>query len=474
MNAHVISLEASRRRLRPVAVPTCAGSPVGPDYSNRARNTARFTQNVNLDVAGECEVYEDVLVRRLGHSAWTLWQGFARKRGPVSETRITVAQATQGDVFRPMAPAVAKDAMKRLVAAGLIERIRCVPMATRKDRFLKLRRVRGVRLYDVTDKASTVQVPLATKEWLMTANGHGGRRGGSGIKNPQTVGKHPQTAHAKANQAPPSSLTLSKGNGDGTGGSLPTEENQAAGAAGPFLSVETLEDGTSGFGVVRSAPPTPSTPLVGVPAYPGWSIVTPAVVPEAPKLQAADAEDYKVRLLASAFRGAVEREYGVSTFLLAKLTPRSKSYVLLAKAARELERFGVAPAAWCIFAVRRWFLARTHTGGWTKGDPVALPPIGVVFSVRMIAERLGDEDKRGAVESCALGGQVIFGETHKALLVRYNAMRAAINRGADRAQAVALFFPGTSYDDLVDSARAEARETRMRIEGDITRGRVVW
>lgn len=217
-----------------------------------------------------------------------------------------------------------------------------------------------------------------------------------------------------------------------------------------------------------------STPMRGLPPYPGWSLVAPAQVPDPPKLKPTDPEDYKVRLLAHAFRGAVESVYGTRCFLLANLTAKSKSYRLLASAATALEQAEVAPVAWCAHAVRRWYLIRTHTNGWREGMPVPLPPIGVVFSAKSITEKLSDESYKASVESSAAGGRAIFGNTHKALLVRYQELRAAVARGETVSDAMAIFFPGSSYEDMVDAAKNEAIDTRNRLQHEISRGKFVW
>jgi hypothetical protein len=212
-----------------------------------------------------------------------------------------------------------------------------------------------------------------------------------------------------------------------------------------------------------------------VPAYPGASLIPTAKVPDPPKLDPRMDEGAKVRLVALAFRAAVEAQYpGKRCFLLAKVSPKSKFWRMLVTAAEKLEEYGIAPMAWCVWSVRRWYLIRTHLPGYVKGAPVSQPPIPFVLSAKKIEERCAEEEKRYVVTDSAVGGRAIVGKTHKSLLVRYGEMRSAIVSGSTRAAAVAKFFPGSLYDDMVDAARAEAVEIRSRLESDAARGRMIW
>lgn len=441
---------------------------------------------VELAIAGFAEVLEDDLKRKLGHAAWHVWQVLCVHRDRQGITHITQTGIGRAKAFVPMRERNVERAMRRLEAAKLVERIgwteREVPKGAKTVVCeVYLRRVRGARQLVSLAGAARVSVPLETKAWMRTANTHGGRRMGAGRKessegNPQSSGGNPPSPGAQSSEGS-DMYKRARALGDGPRGSLPTEGNQApneVGASGLLRDESMAGMGTSFRGRATRMLPPASAPIEGLPPYPGYSICAPASVPDPPRIKPDDPEDYRVRLLASAYRGAVEREYGTKCFLLAKVSPKAKSYAQLLKAAELLAAFDVAPAAWCIFAVRRWFLARTHARGYVKGQPVPLPPIGVVFSEKQITDRLADEDKRGTVEESAVGGRIIFGNTHKALLVRYNEMRRAVMSGHAPAEAMGLFFPGSSYDDMLETARVEAKEIRHRLEDDIRRGRLVW
>ncbi len=436
-------------------------------------------------VAGFAEVAEEELKRKLGRAAWHVWQVLCVHRDRRGVVRVSTRAIAEARGFMPTNRHVVKDGLRRLTDAHLVQRIGWsgrkllptgLPIPVKFER-----RCMGARQLSVAG-AERCAVPIETKEWLVSAKTYGGPRPGTGRPKsstpnppnqvPPTLNQVPPTPPPKrANQVPPTT-TLYVSMSDtvvGQGGSLPSEGNNApAGAQVLILGDAEIEGGA------RRAAPMLSLPLAGLPLYPGNSVVAAAAVPDPPKLMPDDTEERAVRLLAWGFRGAVEREYGASTFLLAKLSPKSKSYVLLAQAAQLLRQYDIAPAAWCAYAVRRWYLARTHSPGYVKGAPVALPPVGVIFSPAQIDKRLSDEDHRDTVESLIRGGRLVFGKTHKALLVRYQAMRSAVIGGQPRAEALALFFPGSSYDELVEAARVEAKEIRHRLEADVARGKMVW
>ncbi len=432
-------------------------------------------------VAGFAEVPESILRSKLGAAAWHVWQVLRGHRDRQGMTHITVNGICNARGYVPTNKHVVVDALKRLGAAGLVESVgwqpKQVPQGSRfVTRDVYVRCVRGDIPLIAIAGAARCAVPEQTKAWATEASAHGGARMGAGkkprmaIQVPSTSNQAPSTPPGEtANQVPSPSSIYVNSTGDRTRSSQ--GKNAPSGAA--VLSFE--DERGAGFG--GSAPralPSINVPLVGLPTYPGNAVVRAAEVPPPLKLKSSDPEDYQVRHLASCFRGAVERQYGAKCFLLANISPKSKSYGVLARAAAQLVSYDTAPAAWCIYAVRRWWLARTHTGGWTEGQPVPLPPIGVVFSIAQMEKRLSDEEDREVVASHAQGGRLVYGKTHKALLVRYAEMRAAVMRGELRAAALGMFFPATSYDDMVDAARAEAIDIRNRLEDEIKRGRMPW
>ncbi len=442
-------------------------------------NVATRLVGVEHRVAGFATVPEEELKVKLGRPAWHVWLVLCARRDRQGLTHITTKGIARAEGFVPMHEKNVRDALVRLTRASLVEVIgwqpKQVPCGKRwTTRDVYVRRVRGARMLSLAG-AERVAVPEETRAWLESAATHGGKRMGAGRKKSnQGLSTSNQGLSTPpglgANQGlSPSSVYVS-------GESLRTRSSQEKNAPTSGASVLRFEDERgAGFGGGAARPlPSPSFPLAGLPPYPGDSIVRAAEVPPPLKLSPSDPEDYQVRHLAACFRGAVERQYGSKCFLLANLSPRSKSYALLAKAAQQLIAYDTAPAAWCIYAVRRWWLARTHTGGWTEGMPVPLPPVGVIFSASQMEKRLADEEDREVVASSAQGGRLALGKTHKALLVRYHDLRRAIGQGMPREEALAKFFPASTYDDMVEAARAEAVDMRNRLEDEIKRGRMPW
>lgn len=446
---------------------------------------------VELSVAGFAVVDENDLAKKLGHAPWVVWQMLTARRDRQGITHATIASMTKARGYEKFSHRTVKKALARLRKAGLVEHIRTKWERTPAGVSYRgvVRRIRGARQLSAVG-AERVAVPDETKHWLSFACSKGGKRVGAG-KKPGSFSSLPAGeskgaageskgaagASQRSNQrGPHSTNTLRTSSEQLEKESTYVDPSPSPQAPPAHTSKEEIESahGAALLGRSQRTPLQRSTPLKGLPAYPGWSVVAPALVPSPPLLVPTDPEDYKVRLLANAFRGAVEREYGVKCFLLANVTPKAKSYRALVEAALLLEGFGVAPAQWCCYAVRRWYLARTHSGGWTEGSPVPLPPINVIFSKKQITEKLSDREKLGAVTSQAQGGRAIFGTTHKALIVRYNEMRAAILRGHRYEEAMAMFLPGTSYEDMVDAAKNEAIDTRNRLDRDVSRGKIIW
>lgn len=427
---------------------------------------------VDHAVAGFAEVSQEVLARKLGHAAWHVWQVLCARRDRRGETHVTLPGIANAYGFVPMGVANVRRALARLKRAGLVEdigwRMAEVPYG-RTTRTLRvfMRRVRGARQLSVVGR-ERVSVPFETATWLKTAATWGGMRVGAGRKK-QGAGESsvavapPLTGESSV--APELNTSTSAPEHKAGRGSVLSE--QKAGRAGEVIETSL---GAVLLPEKRRRRP-PAQPLL---AYPGVSVVAPAYTPPPPKLRDTDDEAVQVAQLAAAFRACIEREYGGRCYLLSKLSRRAPSYAKLARAAELLRAFDVAPMAWCAFAVRRWRLARTHAPGYVDGTPVPLPPISVVFSVRQIEERLEDEDRRDVVETCCVGGRAIFGKTHKALLQRYAQMQGALLSGATAEAAKERFFPGSLYDDMVDAAKVEAVETRMRLDDDARRGRWVW
>lgn len=462
---------------------------------------AQRVVGVEHGVAGFAQVDEAALKSKLGHTAWVVWQILCSRRNRRGVTHTTLAGVARAGGFENFHIRAVVRAMRRLEKACLVERVGFASLQIANGSSVKvfLRRIRGAIQLGIVGEVK-VSVPQETKDWVRGAARRGGARPGAGRPpiTARAVNSKPDRIHCTASEIKPDRMnskpdrthgtyseikpdhrlsTLTKGRDVGGCEDSPYGESKpspGAAPATPLVELEKAGVGTVLGGRATRTPPMLSTPIQGLPPYPGISLVAPAEVPPPPKLKASDPEHVHVRMLATAFRAAVEREYGKPCWLLANISPKSKHYKTLARAASQLAQYDTAPIAWCAYAVRRWYLARTHTGGWEKGMPVPLPPVSVVFSARALDERLGEEESRGVVASSARGGTLIFGRTHKSLIARFGEMRRALRSGLSPQQAREKFFPGSRFEEMVDAAKCEAMEIRARLENEIARGKMVW
>lgn len=471
----------------------------------------------DVSVAGFAQVLTKNMRQALGHSAFHVWSVLVEKSDHMGMTHITTQGIARCQGFVPMKPRTVKKALATLRSLGLLVdqgwRRAVVPGAKRPIKTY-WRQVFGAPLLATMREDATCAVPKNVKEAISVASGWGGKRPRAGRKPlqrqcvkgtatavrkplpvqsknalPLQCGNHPQGDESTVS-LPKSSVSLPHGiqvcpaivntksthvERGVTWTSSSFQEKKNAPPGGASFRPLVLDETEAGFsGSVTRTPLMLSTPIPDLPPYPGNSIISPATVPDPAKLTTAHDDADRVRILAAAFRGAVEHQYGVRCYLLAKVSPRAKSWNVLVRASLKLLEYDVSPVAWCTWAVRRWYLARTHSPGYAKGGPVPSPPIGVVFSTKGIDDRCADEERRYVVQESAVGGRVIFGATHKTLIRRYTEMRAAINRGMSPKEAKGKFFPGTKFDDMVEGARVEAIEIRSRLEEDIRRGTHVW
>lgn len=442
---------------------------------------------VELGVAGFCTVSEDRLRKAIGRAPFEVWQVLCRYRNRQGFTFVSQETIAREVAGRPSYDRV-KRALKRLKVCGLVQIVgwkekNSVMRSCTEEREVFFRRVLGARVA-LEKGPDRVRVPDFTKEWVMRKKEHrGGPRvrlaGGQKVesKNRPTPSKTAQPPQSK--NRPRSSLTLSKSTAfKGCDGFILKNETHAppnvVGAADvPSFGSETELGSSFGGGTKPHLVKVAHRERAKLPSI-TWSVITPAMTPPPSKLQESDPEEFRVRLLAQSFRSAVESEYGGRCFLLARVSPRSRSYAVLAKAAKRLQDYSVAPAAWCLWAVRRWRRARMHEPGYVEGQAVPLPPVHVIFSVKHIDDRCADPDDRFVVEECLPGRRVIYGKTHKALLTQYAKAQTAVMQGCTADEALTKFFPGTSFDDMVEAARAEAKEIRYNMEHDALRGKVIY
>lgn len=298
-----------------------------------------------------------------------------------------------------------------------------------------------------------------------------------------------QSGHAFLSEKPdaPAVAALSSGASDLS--SSPGQVQESEGAYGARLA---------GHG----QPWIPSLAMEGLPPYPSYEVVKPAVVPAPPQINA-DYDDRQAALfLLKCYRGAYHARYdepcpvrlewlenpGARTSGLtidlrergAEPTParavngeitRFQHYEELVTAAKLLRTKGIAPAAWCAFSIDTW---QKYGPKAQFKDANKRASVYWTFSPKRIEERSGWFSSEYSRYS---GGTAIFGRMHKELLQRYGALRMALRPRMtldERRALVERYFPRGRYNKLVEAARDEAFATEQDLYGKVERGVFVW
>ena len=356
-------------------------------------------------------------------------------------------------------------------------------------------RVRGARLlYRGGSGSYDYLIPEGAMAWVKAQQkpGRGGLRMGSGrpSKNPakqgvlatvQTTPKNQRgtdkTTGEIIKEGPTGVSSLGMGSKNGLHEVLfpKGKRTLAAGAAHVSSLIELRDEraGTVLTGKALQLAPLPSSFSGTLPRYPGQSVVSPAFVPQPPVLAPTMAPEVMVSKMVAAYRGAVDRKFPKQRcYVLARGDVRkSKHYKKLLEFAHELIDHDIPPAAWAMFSVERW----AKSPAAASPSRPKIPSLAFVFSLT----RIDDKHRwqfREAYGDGRIGGRAVFGKHHRELLAKYRglALRVACTRNEDRAALVQEIFPGDLYEDLVDLAKMEAVENRLRLEDQIKRGAYVW
>jgi hypothetical protein len=190
------------------------------------------------------------------------------------------------------------------------------------------------------------------------------------------------------------------------------------------------------------------------------------MIPHPPKLTPEMPDLERATLMLRAYMGAVKARTGKHPWVFGRHPFRdlasSKHYRTLLAGASALMAMDVAPAAWAVFSVDVWLRYET-----SKKPP---PPKWMFLPSRI-------EERHGWFEGdCgnALGGRVVFGEKAQVLVKRYTAAREQVMLTGDVARAVARWFPGDSYSQMVSEVQKEALEVQAHINWRVERGDWLW
>ena len=240
---------------------------------------------------------------------------------------------------------------------------------------------------------------------------------------------------------------------------LDTMSNEGPASPQPSTTEPSNGDGSDG----RGSPPPRS-----VPTYPSSDLIMPAMTPGPPQLDPNAIEVEWADRLAQAYRGAAEALTGKRCWVFTRgdIT-RSKHYARLVAAARALIEHEIPPAAWASFSFDVW-------RDYTRSDKKKPPPVTWVFAEGRIHKNRGWFRSDGA--GSGMGGRAIFGETHRALLAQYAQMRWELRVTADEdvSGVVERFFPGDTYERMVEASLREAEDIQTSLRHRATSGQYLW
>lgn len=241
------------------------------------------------------------------------------------------------------------------------------------------------------------------------------------------------------------------------------ERNTRANSATPFSFQEKHSStiGTSFGPTVKTKSPT-----ISIPASLFFDSLRPAVVPNPPMLSPDLSEDDLILTLVRAYRGASESRFPNSSQAFnAKLQAidrnRQDKFV---EVARMLQDKGISPFAWAAFSCDVWKKAAHR-------NP---PRIDWVFLISRVEQRAGWFKSE---LSDYTGQRVIYGPKATALLRKHESMRMSLMTApTDDAKALLFerFFPGDSFEELLEEARAEGDAERTRLKEALTKGQWLW
>lgn len=453
-----------------------------------------------------------LLRAKLGCSALQVWQALLLLRGPDNGVHATRRGLGHLPGFAELPDRVVKKALDRLRAAMLVQdvgwRVLRVPERGRwVEREVFVRRVHGSRGQSTTSPAEEgAFVPREAARVLAMMAGWGGARPGAGRPRRTPAAppaEAPAPPEAGRNQEGPGAIQEGPNPppaGDSRGATegirylkreereevLPTGEPPACADAREGVSSSEEERGGDALASGRLGPPPSS--LAGlpveallrvagrgvVPPFPGQEVVAPAAVPDPPRLRPGLTERAAAVVLARAYRGAVESRYGRRA--ASRLPPEARmvdgNLPALAAAARLLEAAEVAPAAWAAWSVDVW---RDYVAKGTRENPPRLP---WVFGAKRLEDPrvLGWFAREGGA---AAGGRVIFTPEHRALVLRWQRMRAEVLRTgaitpAELAAVALRWWPPGAFAAAVSRARDAASREERGLRERVERGEFVW
>lgn len=204
--------------------------------------------------------------------------------------------------------------------------------------------------------------------------------------------------------------------------------------------------------------------LPGVPPPPNRGDIEIARVPSPPRITEAMPDDDRARLMARAYRGAVQAKTRKPCWAFKGSDPRRwKDYASLVECAEELLAEDISPAAWAAWSVDKWSEMKSRS---------CAPPVRWCYSAARVQERA---EWFRSEELGYSGGGLRPGRMHQRLAEKWNGMAQEMgDSDNDPSMVLERWFPGDLYERMYETAVWEARDYQRRLNEQKARGDWLW
>ncbi len=209
-----------------------------------------------------------------------------------------------------------------------------------------------------------------------------------------------------------------------------------------------------------------------IPAYPGFDVVEPVIIPKPPCIGAKVPEADRVPLLVEAYREAAVAIYKRRIWV-PDVVPDSKLWANLVQAAELFVDEEVSPLAWAAWSIQRVWMEYAKKG--PRGGKPKPAPLSWVFQPARLEKRVG---WFGREMGDFGGGRVLMGDAHRQLITWWQGAVSAIRRSGARDDAARAiweqWFPDGAYERGLERARMEAERERDRLKKAMAEGKFLW
>lgn len=476
-----------------------------------------FDTRLSRRITGRLQIPEAEFAKKLGETAFLVWQILCAHRDGRGLTTITYAGMQRAKLFQHVSDKQIKRALTRLRKLGLVadlhkSRIKMMRPKGREGLMVEVwampRIIYGGR--GVGPRGSVVFVPRWVRDRWDSVRSWGGNRRSLPFVARKRAPSYVKTAYDAAGRkfqvglqggvssGPPDIIHSSNGDHGSkkTAGVFASQKPQLV-ACGDrhdlLLAVDQPGDtkrdvppvapkprppfgagkptvsttGTRIGGCQQEPPPVPGS--LGIPPPPNPTICPPAMVPPAPPMPGGLKGIDAARWLVKMYRGAIVSRFKGKCWVLAGRGKLEKSKHLpnLIRVAKIMQVEGVPPASWAAWSIGCW--ADNEIG---KGKP----PIRWVYSEKRLEEHLGWFFRE-------LGGydvrRAVYSRPAQVLMWRHRQMMVALARSGARTEeqvrvVVDKYFPDGLYDVLSQKAKRAAIDDQIRINQAVARGDWVW